>query len=175
MITTETKCTHWVSTNLVGEPRRRTDYIGKVVILDFWYRGCGHCFLALPKVKALHAKYKDRGVVVMGAPMVPDAATPTRLHRRWLQFSIRTLLLFILLVATFCGGWVSHNEWLQRRMRRAHGDGFWARTSSSFGSSLPRDIEYFDDVEGRMVTGRELREEARETEAQEVRPARRAH
>ena len=56
----------WESTNLAGEPRRRADYGGKVVILDFWYRGCGHCILALPKVKALHAKYKDQGVVVLG-------------------------------------------------------------------------------------------------------------
>jgi thiol-disulfide isomerase/thioredoxin len=56
----------WVSTNLAGDPRRRVDYIGKVVILDFWYRGCGHCILALPKIKTLHAKYKDRGVIVLG-------------------------------------------------------------------------------------------------------------
>lgn len=56
----------WISTNLSGESRRRADYDGKVVILDFWYRGCGHCILALPKVKALHAKYEDQGVVVLG-------------------------------------------------------------------------------------------------------------
>lgn len=56
----------WVTTNLAGEPRRRADYEGKVVLLDFWYRGCGHCILAFPKVKAIHEKYKDLGVVVLG-------------------------------------------------------------------------------------------------------------
>jgi thiol-disulfide isomerase/thioredoxin len=56
----------WETTNLVGEARSRANYRGKVVILDFWYRSCGHCILALPKVKALHFKYKDRGVVVLG-------------------------------------------------------------------------------------------------------------
>jgi thiol-disulfide isomerase/thioredoxin len=56
----------WETTNLAGEPRRRADYQGKIVILDFWYRGCGHCILALPKLKALHSKYKERGVVVLG-------------------------------------------------------------------------------------------------------------
>ena len=52
----------WATTNLAGEPRRRADYIGKVVILDFWYRGCAHCILALPKVIELDDKYKHRGV-----------------------------------------------------------------------------------------------------------------
>ena len=56
----------WMSTDLNGTLRRRADYDGKIVILDFWYRGCGHCILALPKVKALHETYKDRGVVVLG-------------------------------------------------------------------------------------------------------------
>ena len=53
----------------------------------------------------------------------------------------------------------------------ADAPGQWRRVLGTFNSSpsLPIDIEYFDDIEGRMVTGRELREEAREAEAQEVR------
>ncbi len=62
----------WATTNLAGEPRRRIDYEGKVVFLDFWYRGCGHCILALPKVKELHAKYQDRGVVFLGVSADKD-------------------------------------------------------------------------------------------------------
>lgn len=42
------------------------DLRGKVVVLDFWFRGCGSCILAMPQVKQLAEDYKDRGVVVLG-------------------------------------------------------------------------------------------------------------
>lgn len=64
----------WTTTNLAGEPRRRTDFSGKVVLLDFWYRGCGHCILALPKVKAIYERYKSEDVVVLGVSNDRDLA-----------------------------------------------------------------------------------------------------
>ena len=39
---------------------------GKVVLVDFWTYGCVNCVNTLPHVTALHAKYKDRGLVVVG-------------------------------------------------------------------------------------------------------------
>lgn len=39
---------------------------GKVVMIDFWTYGCYNCLNALPHVKALEAKYRDRGLVVIG-------------------------------------------------------------------------------------------------------------
>lgn len=39
---------------------------GKVVLVDFWTFACINCLHALPHVKALYAKYKDRGFVVVG-------------------------------------------------------------------------------------------------------------
>jgi thiol-disulfide isomerase/thioredoxin len=39
---------------------------GKVVLLDFWGTWCGPCVANLPKVQALHEKYKDRGLIVIG-------------------------------------------------------------------------------------------------------------
>ena len=39
---------------------------GKVVLVDFWTFACYNCLNALPHVKALYAKYKDRGFVVVG-------------------------------------------------------------------------------------------------------------
>ena len=35
-------------------------------MVDFWTFECYNCLNALPHVKALHAKYKDRGLVVIG-------------------------------------------------------------------------------------------------------------
>lgn len=39
---------------------------GKVVLLDFWGQWCGPCVAKLPEVEALHAKFKDQGLVVIG-------------------------------------------------------------------------------------------------------------
>ena len=39
---------------------------GKVVLVDFWTFACYNCLNALPHVKALEAKYRSRGLVVIG-------------------------------------------------------------------------------------------------------------
>lgn len=39
---------------------------GKVVLLDFWATWCGPCRVTIPKLNALHRKYKDRGLVILG-------------------------------------------------------------------------------------------------------------
>ncbi|MEO7964138.1 MAG: cytochrome c biogenesis protein DipZ [Gemmatimonadaceae bacterium] len=47
-------------------PLTRDSLRGKVVLIDFWTFGCYNCLNALPHVKALEAKYRDRGLVVIG-------------------------------------------------------------------------------------------------------------
>jgi thiol-disulfide isomerase/thioredoxin len=39
---------------------------GKVVLVNFWTYGCVNCVNTLPHVVELYAKYKDRGLVVVG-------------------------------------------------------------------------------------------------------------
>jgi thiol-disulfide isomerase/thioredoxin len=39
---------------------------GKVVLVDFWTYGCVNCVNTLPYVTQLYAKYRDRGLVVVG-------------------------------------------------------------------------------------------------------------
>jgi hypothetical protein len=39
--------------------------------------------------------------------------------RRWLRFSLRTLLMVMLLVAAFCGGWMSHKRWGRLELEKA--------------------------------------------------------
>ncbi len=56
----------WETTDFDGAAQRLVDYRGQVVLLDFWYRGCGHCIDALPKIKRLAAKYAGRPVAVLG-------------------------------------------------------------------------------------------------------------
>lgn len=47
---------------------------GKVVVLDFWYRGCGWCMKAMPDVNKLAVDYKRQGVVVIGMNVDPNEA-----------------------------------------------------------------------------------------------------
>jgi cytochrome c biogenesis protein CcdA/thiol-disulfide isomerase/thioredoxin len=47
-------------------PLTREALRGKVVMVDFWTFGCYNCLNALPHVEALEAKYRDRGLVVIG-------------------------------------------------------------------------------------------------------------
>jgi thiol-disulfide isomerase/thioredoxin len=37
---------------------------GKFMLLDFWETWCGYCYLAMPRLKDLHAKYKDQLEIV---------------------------------------------------------------------------------------------------------------
>lgn len=39
---------------------------GKVVLVDFWTYGCINCVRTLPHVTQLYAKYKDKGLVIVG-------------------------------------------------------------------------------------------------------------
>ncbi len=58
---------------LDGEIVHLSNLKGKVVLLDFWAIRCVPCRSTIPHVEAIHNKYKDRGVVVIGINM--DAAS----------------------------------------------------------------------------------------------------
>jgi thiol-disulfide isomerase/thioredoxin len=53
--------------DLDGRPHSLAKYRGKVLVLDFWCRGCGWCMRAMPQVKKLAAHYRDKPVAVFGA------------------------------------------------------------------------------------------------------------
>lgn len=47
---------------------------GKVVVMDFWYRGCGWCMYAMPQVKQLASDFKDQPVAILGMNTDRDLA-----------------------------------------------------------------------------------------------------
>jgi thiol-disulfide isomerase/thioredoxin len=51
---------------LNSAPLRMSELRGKVVMVNFWTYGCYNCINTLPHVKKLHAKYKDKGLVIVG-------------------------------------------------------------------------------------------------------------
>ncbi len=52
--------------DLEGKKHVLADLRGKVVVLDFWYRGCGWCTRAVPMVKKAFARLSGKPVVFLG-------------------------------------------------------------------------------------------------------------
>ena len=56
----------WQAQDLNGHRHSLKDYKGKVVVLDFWNRGCGWCMRTIPQVKQVAEQFLGREVVVLG-------------------------------------------------------------------------------------------------------------
>jgi thiol-disulfide isomerase/thioredoxin len=56
----------WQARDIDGKDWSLADLRGKVVVMDFWYRGCGWCMYAMPQVKQLTIDFKDKPVVFLG-------------------------------------------------------------------------------------------------------------
>jgi thiol-disulfide isomerase/thioredoxin len=56
----------WQTKDLQGKEHALKDFRGKVVLLDFWYRGCGWCMRAMPQIMELVDDFKDQPVAVLG-------------------------------------------------------------------------------------------------------------
>jgi thiol-disulfide isomerase/thioredoxin len=59
----DTKEINFILTNLEGKNIKLSDYIGKVVVLDFWATWCGPCRASFPHMQELVNEYKNKDVV----------------------------------------------------------------------------------------------------------------
>ena len=56
----------FTTTDLEGKEYSLDGLRGKVLVLDFWYRGCGWCIRAMPQVRELANDFKGQPVLVLG-------------------------------------------------------------------------------------------------------------
>jgi peroxiredoxin len=56
----------FVVKDIDGKVVKLADLKGKVVVLDFWYRGCGWCIKAMPQINGLAEDFAGQPVAVLG-------------------------------------------------------------------------------------------------------------
>jgi len=65
-----------VGKTLDGENVSLENLRGKMVLIDFWATWCGPCVTSMPHMKEMYAKYKDKGMVVLGVSLDRNAQAP---------------------------------------------------------------------------------------------------
>ena len=64
----------WETTDFKGQTYSIEALRGKVVLLDFWYRGCGWCIRAMPQIKEVANYFANQPVMVLGINTDRDTA-----------------------------------------------------------------------------------------------------
>jgi thiol-disulfide isomerase/thioredoxin len=64
--TIDKKAVEWKLKDLSEKTHTLKQYREKIVILDFWYRGCPWCIRAMPMINQIAKDFKDQPVVVFG-------------------------------------------------------------------------------------------------------------
>lgn len=63
-----------IACDMDGHPHKLGDYRGKVVVLDFWYRGCGWCIRSMPQLKRVAGDLKNQPFALLGMNTDRDPA-----------------------------------------------------------------------------------------------------
>ncbi len=72
-----------------GKPEDLARYKGQVVMINFWATWCGPCREEMPKLEAIHKRYKARGFTMLGVNVEPDSAEAVKwLAQRPVTFPI---------------------------------------------------------------------------------------
>ncbi|TAH41307.1 MAG: TlpA family protein disulfide reductase [Bacteroidetes bacterium] len=66
LLANDSQAPYWELTSLKDEKINLTDLKGSLVLVDFFYKSCYYCMLALPGLEELHQQYKDKGLKIVG-------------------------------------------------------------------------------------------------------------
>ena len=69
-----TPAPQWEAADLQNNLHKSDDYQGRVVVYDFWYRGCMPCIKNMPQIKRLAAEFDKQPVTIVGMNTDKDVA-----------------------------------------------------------------------------------------------------
>lgn len=85
------KAPEFTIASLDGKAVKLSDYKGKYVLLDFWASWCGPCRIEMPNVVKQYAKFKGKGLEILGISLDEDktawAKAVKELNMGWAQTS----------------------------------------------------------------------------------------
>ncbi|RFA08048.1 hypothetical protein B7R54_01565 [Subtercola boreus] len=65
----------FTGTTETGETVEASQYLGQVLVLNFWYAGCAPCRAEAPALETLNVKYAGNGATFLGVNVRDQAAT----------------------------------------------------------------------------------------------------
>lgn len=68
------KTVDWKTTDLDGKNVTLADFKGKILVLDYWYRGCFWCVRSMPQLNELAEHYKGKPVAILGMNLDEEEA-----------------------------------------------------------------------------------------------------
>lgn len=71
------KAPDFTLSDISGSPVSLSSLKGKVVLLEFWATWCPPCKEAIPELRTIHEKYKERGFVLLGVSVDKGADSRT--------------------------------------------------------------------------------------------------
>jgi len=61
---------------LDGDSAKLSTYLGKLIVLDFWFQTCSACISTLPHLEEIHAQYNAQGLVIIVVVLDRDPSGP---------------------------------------------------------------------------------------------------
>ena len=92
----------WKLKDLDGKLVKSSDFLGKVVILDFWATWCAPCKAEIPGFIALQKQYGEQGLVVIGVSLDNEPAVVRRFMADF-GMNYRVVLGDLMLLQAFGG------------------------------------------------------------------------
>jgi thiol-disulfide isomerase/thioredoxin len=71
----------WELKDPAGRLRRSSEFLGRVVVLDFWATWCAPCHRVMPELQRLHEDFATRGLVVLGVNTSERLGDPAQLMK----------------------------------------------------------------------------------------------
>jgi thiol-disulfide isomerase/thioredoxin len=93
----------WELKDLDGQVVKSSEFLGKVVILNFWATWCAPCKAEIPGFIALQKQYGDRGLVVIGVSLDDQGPVVVKHFMADFEMNYRVVLGDVALMQAFGG------------------------------------------------------------------------